>query len=109
MLFAKKFLPVGATWWVSAGPHQWNLGFLGGTGSSTCQGVWGVRLGRRLSRLTGPAGTWVGNGETLAVSSGGAGEQRRLMTWETRALFTVVQTCLPKMKMGLFVQCLEVI
>lgn len=68
-----------------------------------------MRLGRRLSRLTGPAGTWLGNGETLAVSSGGAGEQRHLLPWETRALFTVVQTCLPKMKTGLFVQCLEVI
>lgn len=85
------------------------MGFLGGTGSSSCWGVWGVRLGRCLSRLTGPAGTWLGNGETLAVSSGGAGEQRCRLTWEMRALFTAVQTCLPKMKMGLFVQRLEVI
>ena len=68
-----------------------------------------MRLGRCLSRLTGPAGAWLANGETLAVSSGGAGEQRLCLPWEMRALFTAVQTCLPKMKMGLFVQSLEVI
>lgn len=77
------------------------MGFLGGTGSSSCWDVWGVRLGRCLSRLTGPAGAWLGNRETLAASSGGAGEQRRRLTWEMRALFTAVQICLPKMKTGL--------
>lgn len=83
------------------------LGLPGWNWQQHLPGCLGCEAGETSVQVDRASG--LGNRETLVVSSGGAGEQRRLLTWEMRALFTAVETCVPKMKTGLFVQCLEVI